>query len=242
MEVMVVAILIVLLFPPRELPKIARTVAQLYGQLRKTADDFRSAVLMDDELRAPIREIRSVYHDARYEIQKTRTKMQREFEDVAHDVARTSKGDDMEASLDDDSYEEESHDEEHSDEEALHPGTSADESDPLATQPKEVNSAEGSADGTLLEDQTDRQAPRPPPRRVEITAAKRAPRLRSPSGRVAQGASEELDRTPDAMESGPDVSTTEEGPAALPRIAAGGASPAPAISSGVDGDGAEVES
>ena len=72
---MVVALLLVLLFPPRELPKIARSVARTYGKLRKTADDFRSAVMLDDELQAPIREIRSVYQEARFEIQKRQARV-----------------------------------------------------------------------------------------------------------------------------------------------------------------------
>ena len=85
-EMMVVALLLVILFPPRELPKMARTVAQIYGRLRKTADDFRSAVMLDDELQEPIREIRNVYHEARFEIRKTQDTLRQEMRQAARDV------------------------------------------------------------------------------------------------------------------------------------------------------------
>ena len=195
MEVMVVVILIVLLFPPRELPKIARTAAQLYGQLRKTADDFRSAVMMDDELRAPIREIRSVYHDARYEIEKTRSRMQDEFhraaKDMEEDLSLESEGD---LDHEDDALPEE---------ESGDPPSGAS----VGIEPEESLAVRGSSDGGLTgrarddvagsspagssagghEDGGDDALSRPPPRRVQITAAKRAPRLRAPAGRVPQG-------------------------------------------------------
>ena len=78
-EVAVVVILAVMLFPPRELPKIARAIAKIYGQVRRTADQFRRAVLEDEELNAPIREIRQVYTDARYEIRRAEEATKREI-------------------------------------------------------------------------------------------------------------------------------------------------------------------
>jgi len=198
MEVMVVAVLIVLLFPPRELPKIARTVAQMYGQLRKTADDFRSAVMMDDELRAPIREIRSVYHDARYEIEKTRTRVQDEFERASKDL----NGEDDAISLGADDHDDGPHDEDHHDDDldlGEVPQLAADEaSTPPAATDEEPRSAPAGDPPTSAEHEraTQVNASHPPPRRVQITAAKRPPRMRTPSGRVAQG----LESTPTSAE------------------------------------------
>jgi Sec-independent protein translocase protein TatA len=222
MEVMVVVILIVLLFPPRELPKIARTAAQLYGQLRKTADDFRSAVMMDDELRAPIREIRSVYHDARYEIEKTRSRMQDEFhraaKDIDEDLSLESEG---ELDHEDDALNQA---------EAPEPPSEA----AVAIEPEQSSAVGGSSDpestgradddgagSSPVESSSGVQdagagggaASQPPPRRVQITAAKRAPRLRAPAGRVPQG--EPRDSTakePAGVEEPASVdSATEEG-------------------------------
>lgn len=78
-EMAVIVLVAVMLFPPRELPKIARGIAKLYGQIRKTADDFRASVLEDEDLNAPIREIRSVYNEARYEVKRGRDLTQREI-------------------------------------------------------------------------------------------------------------------------------------------------------------------
>ncbi len=70
MEIAVIVILAVMLFPPRELPKIARGIARLYGQVKRTADDFKSAILDDEDLNAPIREIKDAYNETRYQIQR----------------------------------------------------------------------------------------------------------------------------------------------------------------------------
>lgn len=70
MEIGVIVILAVMLFPPRELPKIARGIARLYGQVKRTADDFKSAILDDEDLNAPIREIKDAYNETRYQIQR----------------------------------------------------------------------------------------------------------------------------------------------------------------------------
>lgn len=79
MEVLVIVLVAIMLFPPRELPKIARGVAKFYGQIRRTADDFRSAILEDDDLNEPIREIRTVYNEARYEVKRSHELTQREI-------------------------------------------------------------------------------------------------------------------------------------------------------------------
>lgn len=68
MEIGLVIALAVMLFPPKELPKLARMIARVYGSVRKTAEDFRSAILDDEDLREPIDEIKGVYEEARWEV------------------------------------------------------------------------------------------------------------------------------------------------------------------------------
>jgi len=240
MEVMVVAILLVLLFPPRELPKIARTVAQLYGQLRKTADDFRSAVLMDDELRAPIREIRSVYHDARYEIQKTRTRMQDEFHNATKDLEGEHPLPSDEERDDADEGSQDLGARDHLHEDDPNADVEIEAAPPTMTASGGVAAAPSTVEGDEVEPvEAVEDASRPPPRRVQITAAKRAPRLRPPSGRVAQG--------PESGQTAAETATAEEADA--PRSERGdahgvlpvtGAPPAPirraAADSGTEGE------
>ncbi len=68
MEIGLIIALAVMLFPPSELPKLARSIARVYGQVRKTADDFRTTILQDEDLRAPLDEIKGVYEEARGEV------------------------------------------------------------------------------------------------------------------------------------------------------------------------------
>lgn len=49
-ELLVVAVLALLLFSPRELPKILRSVTQLWGSLRRTADEFRDAIMQEEAM------------------------------------------------------------------------------------------------------------------------------------------------------------------------------------------------
>jgi Sec-independent protein translocase protein TatA len=79
MEIGLIIALAVMLFPPSELPKLARSIARVYGQVRKTADDFRNAVLQDEDLRAPIDEIKGVYDEARGEIRDAERKARQQL-------------------------------------------------------------------------------------------------------------------------------------------------------------------
>jgi Sec-independent protein translocase protein TatA len=79
MEIGLIIALAVMLFPPKELPKLARTVARIYGQVRKTAEDFRSAVLEDEDLRSPIDEIKGAYNDARWEVRDAERKARQQL-------------------------------------------------------------------------------------------------------------------------------------------------------------------
>ena len=79
MEIGLIVVMAVLLFPAKELPKLARTIARIYGQVRKTAEDFRSAVLDDEDLREPIDEIRGAYNEARFEIRDAERKARQQL-------------------------------------------------------------------------------------------------------------------------------------------------------------------
>jgi Sec-independent protein translocase protein TatA len=79
MEIGLIIALAVMLFPPKELPKLARTIARLYGQVRKTAEDFRTSVLEDEELRNPIDEIKGAYNEARFEVRDAERKARQQL-------------------------------------------------------------------------------------------------------------------------------------------------------------------
>lgn len=86
MEIGLIIALAVMLFPPSELPKLARSIARMYGQVRKTADDFRNAVLQDEDLRAPIDEIKGVYEEARGEIRDAERKARQQLAKAQMDL------------------------------------------------------------------------------------------------------------------------------------------------------------
>lgn len=79
LELILIAAVAVMLFPPRELPKIARSIARIYGQIRRTADDFKNQLLEDEDLNAPIREIKSAYNETRYQVRRAEEAAKREL-------------------------------------------------------------------------------------------------------------------------------------------------------------------
>jgi Sec-independent protein translocase protein TatA len=79
MEIGLIIALAVMLFPPKELPKLARTIARIYGQVRKTAEDFRESVLEDEDLRQPIDEIKGAYNEARFEVRDAERKARQQL-------------------------------------------------------------------------------------------------------------------------------------------------------------------
>ena len=79
MEIGLIIVLAVMLFPPKELPKLVRSIARVYGQVRKTAEDFRSAILDDEDLREPIEQIKGAYNDARWEVRDAERKARQEL-------------------------------------------------------------------------------------------------------------------------------------------------------------------
>ncbi len=79
LEIFVIVGLAVLLFPPKELPKLARGVARIYGTVRRTADEFKTALLHDEDLREPFDEVKEVYDEARWEVRKVKDDARREL-------------------------------------------------------------------------------------------------------------------------------------------------------------------
>ena len=86
MEVGLIVIVAVMLFPAKELPKLARSIAQIYGQVRKTAEDFRNTVLEDEDLREPIDEIKGAYNDARFEVRDAERKARQQLAKAQMDL------------------------------------------------------------------------------------------------------------------------------------------------------------
>ncbi|HGG57572.1 MAG TPA: hypothetical protein ENK31_07245 [Nannocystis exedens] len=78
-EILLVGIVILLLFSPKELPAMIRNVARLYGTLRRTAEDFRSQVMEAEELREPFDEIRDAYQGTKAQIAQAQGAARREL-------------------------------------------------------------------------------------------------------------------------------------------------------------------
>lgn len=79
MEIGLIIVIAVMLFPPTELPKLVRSIARVYGQIRRTAEDFRNTVLEDEDLREPIDEIKGAYNDARWEVRDAERKARQQL-------------------------------------------------------------------------------------------------------------------------------------------------------------------
>ena len=90
-EIGVVVLLAVMLFPPKELPKLARSIARTYGAIRRTAEEFRSQIMEDEDLRAPIDEVRSAYNDARWELKKAEAAARRELQRAEMEARKAAK-------------------------------------------------------------------------------------------------------------------------------------------------------
>jgi sec-independent protein translocase protein TatB len=83
-ELLVVAVLALLLFPPKELPKILRGLTQLWGTLRRTADEFKDAILQEEAMQdlkdavdGTKAQLRDVEGAARRELMKARMEARR---------------------------------------------------------------------------------------------------------------------------------------------------------------------
>jgi Sec-independent protein translocase protein TatA len=86
MEIGLIIVIAVMLFPPTELPKLVRSIARVYGQVRRTAEDFRNSVLEDEDLRQPIDEIKGAYNDARWEVRDAERKARQQLAKAQMDM------------------------------------------------------------------------------------------------------------------------------------------------------------
>lgn len=86
MEIGLIIVIAVMLFPPKELPKLVRSIAKIYGQVRRTAEDFRNTVLEDEDLREPIDEIKGAYNDARWEVRDAERKARQQLAKAQMDM------------------------------------------------------------------------------------------------------------------------------------------------------------
>jgi sec-independent protein translocase protein TatB len=83
-EMIVVAVVALMLFSPKELPKMLRSIARFWGQLRATADEFKEQIMHADgvdELTEIVKgtkaQIKGVESDARRELMKARADMRK---------------------------------------------------------------------------------------------------------------------------------------------------------------------
>lgn len=83
-EMVVIAVVALMLFNPRELPKMLRSIAKFWGQLRATADEFKDTIMNADgvdELQEMVKgtkgQIKQVENDARRELMKARAEMRK---------------------------------------------------------------------------------------------------------------------------------------------------------------------
>jgi Tat protein translocase TatB subunit len=78
-EILLVGVVILLLFSPKELPGMIKSVARVYGSLRRTAEDFRAQVMEAEELREPFDEIRDAYKGTKAELAQAQGAARREL-------------------------------------------------------------------------------------------------------------------------------------------------------------------
>ena len=78
-EMIVIGLVILMLFSPRELPGMMKTLARAYGSIRRTAEEFRAQVMDAEELREPIEEIRAAYHGTKTELLSAQELARREL-------------------------------------------------------------------------------------------------------------------------------------------------------------------
>lgn len=90
MELVVVAAVALMLFSPRELPKMLRSVAKVWGQLRATADEFKEAIMtadgvdeFQDFVKGTKEDIRKAEDAARRELMKARVDMRKAQQKLA---------------------------------------------------------------------------------------------------------------------------------------------------------------
>jgi sec-independent protein translocase protein TatB len=83
-EFIIIGVVALMLFSPRELPKILRSAAKFWGSLRNTADEFRDAIMNEEEmhdlrgmLKGGVASVKNAEAAARRELMKARMEMQK---------------------------------------------------------------------------------------------------------------------------------------------------------------------
>lgn len=74
-ELLIIAIIALLLFPPHELPKMLRSVAKAWGTVRRTADEFKDAIMQEEAMK----EVKDAYHGAKADLRKAEADARREL-------------------------------------------------------------------------------------------------------------------------------------------------------------------
>jgi Sec-independent protein translocase protein TatA len=75
LEMLVIAALALMLFSPSELPKLLRGAIQFWTSIKRTADEFREAILDDEDLR----ELRGVVDEAKRDVRRAEELARREM-------------------------------------------------------------------------------------------------------------------------------------------------------------------
>jgi sec-independent protein translocase protein TatB len=83
-ELIVIAVVALMLFSPRELPKILRSAAKFWGSLRATADEFRDAIMNEEELE----ELKGVYRGTQAKLRKAESAARKEMMKARMDMRR----------------------------------------------------------------------------------------------------------------------------------------------------------
>lgn len=78
-EILTILVVALMLFSPRELPKMVKSIARFYGSLRRTAEQFRQQLLDDEELREPIDEFRKAYYGSQEQLQRVQNLARQEI-------------------------------------------------------------------------------------------------------------------------------------------------------------------
>ena len=86
-EFVIIAVLALILFSPRELPGILRSAAKFWGQLRNTADEFKDAIMNEEGLE----EIRDVVKSTQADLRHAESTARRELMKARMEVQRAQK-------------------------------------------------------------------------------------------------------------------------------------------------------
>ena len=74
-ELFVVAVLALVLFSPRELPGMLRSVMKFWGSIKRTADEFKDAIMQEESFQ----ELRDVYDGSKSTLRKAESDARREL-------------------------------------------------------------------------------------------------------------------------------------------------------------------